>query len=261
MTVQRKKHKMHQHEWLALWAAARTDVPDSRLDELVARTVERVKRVVTRCGGRAAYAWSGGKDSLALEVALRGVVDVGMIGLTTDLEYPDFEAWLRQHAPPGLTVVRTPQTWAWLRAHPGHLYPHQSEAAKLWYAKVHWAAQEDYCRDKNIRVLCQGRRNQEGNRCGSAADDYTTSKQGVVTLNPLADWNHSEVMALVQRTGLTMPPYYSHPKGWENATHPWAAKQVRADEHVERVRLGWDYTDSVDPAIRVRARAEGIVGA
>ena len=85
-----RKQRITNEAWLEAVATVESAVSEAALGELVAATIEDIK--AKTAGKKAAYAWSGGKDSIVLgklcEAA--GVVD-SMIGVC-DLEYPAFAA-------------------------------------------------------------------------------------------------------------------------------------------------------------------------
>src|SRR4051794_35970221 len=72
-------------------------VTRAEVEALVDRTVDEIRRVTG--GRRAAYAWSGGKDSIALGGVCRlaGVTPC-LLGMT-HLEYPAFLAWVTDNMP------------------------------------------------------------------------------------------------------------------------------------------------------------------
>ena len=82
-----RKQRITNEAWLEAVATVESAVSEAALGELVAATIEDIK--AKTAGKKAAYAWSGGKDSIVLgklcEAA--GVVD-SMIGVC-DLEYFD----------------------------------------------------------------------------------------------------------------------------------------------------------------------------
>lgn len=63
-TVLGKKQTSSHENWLHVYSNIEQYVSKQETDNLVDRLVEQVKPIV--CGKRVAYAWSGGKDSIAL---------------------------------------------------------------------------------------------------------------------------------------------------------------------------------------------------
>ena len=110
-----RKQRITNEAWLEAVATVESTVSEAALGELVAATIEDIK--AKTAGKKAAYAWSGGKDSIVLgklcEAA--GVVD-SMIGVC-DLEYPAFAAWIEANKPEGCEVINTHQGLDWLARH------------------------------------------------------------------------------------------------------------------------------------------------
>src|SRR3954466_8504926 len=99
-----------------LWRDASRLVGSRRLSSLTSQTLREIRN---RCKHRpAAYAWSGGKDSLVLEHLCRRAGVAHGVMVITDLEYPAFLRWVTDAMPPGLTVIRRPLDLRWLSQNP-----------------------------------------------------------------------------------------------------------------------------------------------
>src|SRR5688500_5702721 len=75
--------------------------------EEIAAKAQRAAEEIQATGQnrRAAFAWSGGKDSLALQGVCRlAGIEPCVIALT-HLEYPAFLRWVTDNMPQGLTVI------------------------------------------------------------------------------------------------------------------------------------------------------------
>ena len=59
-----KKQRIKNSEWIEALADIEQKVSKKELDQLVSRTIKEIKKKAK--GKKAAYAWSGGKDSLVL---------------------------------------------------------------------------------------------------------------------------------------------------------------------------------------------------
>lgn len=238
MTLGRRQNTT-QEAWEAAWN--RPDLfPDAELDRLLDEAVREVREVTS--GKRAAIAWSGGKDSLALQVVAQraGVLD-GVLALT-QLEYPAFLAWLAQHQPGWVRTVNTGQGLLWLRDHPSMLFPQDAATNAKWYRQVQHAAQDLYFWGKALDVLILGRRKAEGNFCGK--DGLYANRGGTLRHSPLRDWPHEAVLQLVRREGLSLPPFYAMRDGWVTGTGPWPQRPYAKD-----VDDGFAQTWEIDPEI------------
>lgn len=222
----RKQGLADQGEWQRAAAHARDLWPDDLLDNLVDRTVDEITRTVGR--RHAALAWSGGKDSLALEHVgrLAGITEAGLA--ITELEYPEFLRWVTDNMPPGLTVLSTGQDLYWLRDHPPMLFP-QGDYGPRWFTVVNHAGQTRYFQQARLDVLLTGRRRADGNWISNNGTREYRNQRGVVRYSPLADWPHEAVFALLQRERVTLPPCYGWPRGFQVGTGAWPARQWTTD--------------------------------
>ena len=171
-----RKQKLTHQEFCLLRDRAPLEVNSREAGRLVNDAALAIARLA-RDNPRIAYAWSGGKDSVVLDLVARMAgVKHCMLGLC-DLEYPAFLRWVQEHGPLGLEIVKVPGVdYGWLVAHPQMLFPASSRLGAIWYRTVQHAAQAAYFRQRRLDVLLLGRRLQDGNFCGPAAAgyDYTT---------------------------------------------------------------------------------------
>jgi 3'-phosphoadenosine 5'-phosphosulfate sulfotransferase (PAPS reductase)/FAD synthetase len=246
-----RKQSLEHEDFAAIRSGAR-GISRAAVDAKVERAVGEVRAF---CRGKnAAFAWSGGKDSIALAAVcdLAGVPDC-VLGIT-DLEYPAFLAWVTAHMPDRLEVINTGLDLDWLAANPGMLFPHNASVAAQWFARVQHTAQRQYYRRNQLDVILVGRRRADGNFVGRDGENWY-SADGVLRYSPLADWSHAEVFAVIDRFGLAMPPFYDWPRGYRCGTHPWAARQW-----CRNVAHGWHEVHTIDPTI-VRQAAERLPSA
>ncbi len=247
-----RKQSIKNDAWLEAMAHIEETVSRKDLDEMVGRTVEDIR--AKAAGRSAAYAWSAGKDSIALgKLCQMAGVTASMIGVC-NLEYPAFAAWIEANKPEGCEVINTGQDMAWLVKHPEMLFPQDSKAAARWFSIVQHRAQMQYFRDHNLDLIILGRRRADGNFVGRGTNIYTDGK-GVTRYSPLADWPHEYVLALIHYYDLPLPPIYGWPNGYLCGTHPWPARQWTGSEE-----NGWREVCAIDKSI-VTAAAEHFPGA
>ena len=100
-----RKQSIKNEDWLAAVSRIEELVPRVELDKLVEDTVKEIR--LQAAGKKAAYAWSGGKDSLVLgEICRRADITECMIGIC-NLEYPEFLTWIQEHKPENLEILNT----------------------------------------------------------------------------------------------------------------------------------------------------------
>lgn len=191
-------------------------------------------------GKRAAFAWSGGKDSLALEVVMRAAGVRECVMVITRLEFPAFLSWATDHMPPGLRVVDVGLDLDWLAARPAMLFPADSTTAGKWFKAVQHTGQEQYFHEEALDVLFLGRRTQDGNFVGPGGE-YTS--RGVTRASPIRGWSHEMVLAVIRYWGLQLPPVYDWPRGFRVGTGPWPARQWLGS-----VREGFEEVWAIDPS-------------
>ncbi|MBZ9713769.1 phosphoadenosine phosphosulfate reductase family protein [Deinococcus multiflagellatus] len=235
-----RKQISGQQAWHDAWANVEQVFPAPRLDALVARTLEEM--TVQLHGKRAAFAWSGGKDSLVIEWLCAQLGVQACVFAMTNLEYPEFLAWVTDHMPPLLQVINTGQDLAWLRGQPRLLFPQTPQDNARWFRLVQHTAQKRYFGQHRLDVLVLGRRHAEGNHCGPGG--VYTNREGVTRYSPIRDWPHEAVLALLKREGYSLPPIYGYPRGWQVGTGNWAQRLYTSSPE-----QGWDETWQIDPAI------------
>lgn len=240
-----RKQRITNDTWLEAVASIESAVSREELADLSALAIQDIKAKTK--GKKAAYAWSGGKDSIVLgklcEAA--GVTD-SMIGVC-DLEYPAFAAWIEDNKPEGCEVINTHQGLDWLAAHPEMLFPQSSAAAGRWFSIVQHRAQRIYSKAHDLDLIILGRRRTDGNYVGRGSNIYTDGK-GVTRFSPLADWTHEQVLAFIHYHQLPVPPIYGWPNGYLCGTHPWPARQWTGS-----VENGWREVYGIDPSIVIEA--------
>lgn len=236
-----RKQSITNDAWLGAVATAGKAISRDGLDDLVSVTIEGIRAAVG--GKKAAYAWSGGKDSVVLghicETA--GVADC-MIGVC-DLEYPAFAAWVETHKPAGCEVINTHQDLDWLAKHPEMLFPQDAAIAARWFSIVQHRAQREYFKAHDLDIIILGRRRADGNYVGRGTNIYTDA-QGVTRYSPLAAWSHEHVLAYIHYHKLPLPPIYVWKNGYLCGTHPWPARQYTGN-----IDNGWREVYEIDPAI------------
>lgn len=252
MTKLRRKQRMTNVEWIEAVAHIEELVSREEIDNLASETVAEIQS--STGNKKAAYAWSGGKDSIVLsDLCERAGITNSMIGVCR-LEYPAFMQWVSENRPEHCEIINTDQDLDWLAKHPDMLFPRTSHKAAQWFSIIQHRAQCIYYKAHNLDVILLGRRRADGNFVGRSSNIYTDGK-GVTRYSPLAAWKHEHLLAYIHYNNLTLPPIYEWPNGYKCGTHPWPARQWTADE-----QAGWSEIFSIDPSI-VEAAAEKLPGA
>lgn len=240
-----RKQRISNEDWIAAMKDIENAMSRKDLDALVKKTVGEIKAATK--GKIAAYAWSGGKDSLVLGKVCRmaGIEDCVLV--ISNLEYPAFMKWIEANKPDKLNVINTGQDMEWLKKHQHMLFPQKSGIASQWFHIVQHRGQAKYYKDKELDVLLLGRRRADGNYVGKGGNIYTDAK-GITRYSPLSDWSHEAVLAFMHYYDVPVPPIYAWKNGYLCGTHPWPARQWTASE-----ADGWKEVYDIDRSIVTEA--------
>lgn len=236
-----KKQTADNTAFVALAQNIEQYVTRAEIEALVDRTVEEIKQ--TSRGKRAAYAWSGGKDSIALGGVCRLAGIHPCVLAMTHLEYPAMLRWITDNMPDELTVINTGQDLNWLASHLDMLFPQTAEPARRWFRMVQHRAQNRYYKDSGLDMIAVGRRLVDGNYCGAPGENIYAYK-GVTRYSPIWKWRHEDVIAFNHYFGLPCPPIYSWPNGFVVGTGAWAARQYTGS-----IENGWREVFTIDPSV------------
>lgn len=253
-----KKQCARNEDFVNAWENIGQLVSREEAEALVASAVADIQEKTK--GKRAGYAWSGGKDSLALQyVCERAGIKSCVIGLATDLEYASFLNWVERHAPVGLVRWNNEKlTLGWLAKHPDMLFPSRSADAARWFSLIQHRAQAWFFKERNLDVICLGRRLQDGNYTGGAGQNIYTDRKGVTRFSPIAHWKHEQVLAVIHYfMNRNIPPIYANPDGWIVGTGVWAARPAHQyiDSQRQNKAAEWEQLYNIAPNIVREAAA------
>lgn len=247
-----RKQRIKNSDWIEVLGKIEQLISRTELDQLVNDTVKEIREKTV--GKNAAFAWSGGKDSLVLEkVCYMADVNACML-VICDLEYQAFLQWVTDNMPPKLSIINTGQNIEWLAAHPQMLFPQDSKTAAQWFHMVQHRGQAQYYKENNLDIMLLGRRKADGNYVGKGDNIYTNG-QGITRYSPLSGWSHEQILAFIHYYNVALPPFYKWQNGYLCGTHPWAARQWTGTEE-----NGWKEIYEIDQEI-VKEAAKTFSGA
>lgn len=243
----RKQH-IANSDWLTAMSSIESLVSLSRIKSLTEQTVSEIRKTVGN--KKAAYSWSGGKDSLVLgDVCEKAGIKQCFI-VISNLEYQAFLQWVTDNMPDELEVVNTGQDLEWLSKNQQMLFPQNPETAGKWFHIVQHRGQAKYYKEHKLDVILLGRRRGDGNYVGKNGQNIYTNAQGVTRYSPICDWTHEEILAYIHYNNLPMPPFYSWKNGYYCGTHPWAARQWTGS-----IENGWKEVYDIDKSIVIEAQS------
>jgi 3'-phosphoadenosine 5'-phosphosulfate sulfotransferase (PAPS reductase)/FAD synthetase len=237
-----------------VWQTIGEYVTADEAQDAVDKAAAEVRAVCGPDLGNVVYGWSGGKDSLALQVVMeKAGVRRAVLGTIPHLEFRSYLAWVDAHQPEGLvTVENRDLTVPWLAdpARARYLFPRNSRDGYFWTLAGTRRAQLVYQEQHQPALQIYGRRTADGNHIGQ--DDYGIHRtRRLVTYCPLRDWPHELVLGVIHYAGMELPPVYSWPHGWTAGTGSWPGRRVGTYDE------SWAETFAIEPD-RVREAAEHI---
>lgn len=240
-----KKQRIANSDWIDAMKRIEDLVTKQELEDLEEQTIDSIRKFCK--GKKAAFGWSGGKDSLAIRyVCEQAGIKENLLAIS-DLEYPAFKSWCEENKSDACEIVDTHQDLDWLKKHPDMLFPKGSKEAGTWFHIVQHRAQAKYYKEHELDVLLVGRRHADGNFCGRGHNFYTNG-EGITRFSPLADWTHEAVLACIHYHKIPMPPIYGWKNGYLCGTHPWPARQWTGS-----VENGYKEVYDIDPSIVIEA--------
>lgn len=233
------KQKATHEQWVRALETVADRMPVGHIEARTEQAAERVRELARR--GRVAFAWSGGKESVALEAVCQRAGVAECVLVICDLEYPEFLGWVTDYMPAGLEVVNTRRDLRWLAERPKMLFPQTAAIAAQWFHNIQHAGQRDYFRRRGLDYLLLGRRRGDGNYVGPPGQWSYRDHAGITRTSPLYDWTNDELLGLIHYSSLPLPPCYRWPRGFRVGTGPWPARQW-----CPTVEAGWREVYSID---------------
>lgn len=239
-----QKQREGNDRFIYTWQNIKSIVSKKEIDNKIDLTLHKMRKILTPTK-KYGSAWSGGKDSVVVDFLCRRLERnyPSCIGMTHDLEYPEFMQYVTDHMPPDLKVYNSGHSLKWLSNNLHMLFPKDSNIAKHWFVNIQHKAQNKFWKDKNLDVLITGRRKKDSNYCGKEGL-YKNKGTGVVRYSPIYDWTHEETLAVMAYYNLPVAPFYSWINGWVVGSGCWAARQWTGS-----IQKGWHEVYSIDPNV------------
>lgn len=249
-----RKSAFTDAEVQATWDRVGDLVTREQAEAAVAEAADEMRRVIG--DRRPALAWSGGKDSLAVEAVYvaSGYPVRGVCSVASQLEFPAMLEYQRQYRPSGVELLdRRELTLDWLARHPRYCFPTGGNDAQVYTVEVTRWGQHEYQRKVRPDFVVMGRRRADGNWF-TKENPYGVhrNRTGMVSYSPVRDWSHELTLAVVRYYGKPLAPTYAYPFGWTTGGGPWPGR---------RMPRPWYNTWVADPTVVELAARAGVEGA
>lgn len=230
--ILKSKYHNTQEDWLNVYNNISSYISKEEIETKISEAMENIKKIIK--GKKVAYAWSGGKDSLALQVIMEKIgINKGIAAISENLEYPSFLKFFNEYLPKGIEVKKISIDMNYLKEHPELIFPVGSINSDKWDKMIHLKAQNNYVKENNIDILIMGRRKQDGNFVGK--NNIYSRKDGVTIYSPLADWKHEDILAILYYYGLKLPDIYFMKNGFNLGTHNVFSRMGDKKECLEEI--------------------------
>lgn len=212
-----------------VWETITDYVTEDEAARAVDQAADETLQVLDGRADTAVYGWSGGKDSIALQVVMeRAGVHRAVLGTIPHLEFQGYLRWIDDHRPEGLvTIPNADITPAWL-ARPGndrYLFPTNSTDGYKWTMLGTRRAQHIYQEQHRPALQIFGRRTLDGNTIPPTPYGIHTTRR-LTSYSPIRDWTHELVLAVIHYNRRPLPPTYAWPNGWKTGTGSWPGRRV-----------------------------------
>ena len=215
-------------------------------EEEVARATDiaRARILKMTSGKKAAYTWSGGKDSLVISDLCQSVGITACQCFYTGLEFPAWKKFLFENAPADCEMIYVDFDLDFLAQHPEMIFAN-GRISQIWNRKIQQEHLLKYLHNESLDVVIIGHRTIDGNICGK--DGVRIQRQGGILYAPIFDWSHELLFAYLHYNKIELPFMYKWVRGFRHGTHNWAERSTPT------VDEGYREVYAIDPSIVIQA--------
>lgn len=246
--VLKKKHSNSQKEWLEVWNNYQDYRTKDEVESLIQKTVSEIKSICKN--KRPAYAWSGGKDSIALQIVCE---DAGIrkgFCCYNDLYFSRSIEFFKNNHPDGIELFNSGEDIAWLSKHPDMLFP---KVVHKWSERTHLRYQPIYCKKENIDILMMGKRRQDMNFVSN--NIVNKSKDGVNIYCPIRNWTHEDVICAIRYRNKQLSPVYFTEDGFHYGDTKFA---IMNPQKGETLKDAWIRIYKIEPKKLIDSAKAGL---
>jgi|694.fasta_scaffold04497_25 3'-phosphoadenosine 5'-phosphosulfate sulfotransferase (PAPS reductase)/FAD synthetase len=191
-------------------------VPTSWLEDRIDEATRRIELAKQKYPGKVTVGWSGGKDALVAERVLRIVgYDAGVAALYRCAKVAEMHEYVADHKPEKIEIIEIGPDNSWVIKNKNSVWG-QNPPAKL--ANFHAPAQREWCYKNRSALHITGRRMDDQNHCGkhdrNLGGVQAPRGRGTVSLAPIYDWWHEEILAAIKYFNLNLAPTYKGQYGF-----------------------------------------------
>ena len=214
-------------------------------DEVARATdIARARILKMTYGKKAAYMWSGGKDSLVIGKLCNSLGITKCQCLMKYTEFPEWENWLIKNAPPNCEIKKVGFTLEQLSKNVELLFA-RGRAGQKWIREVQSKHFQKYLQEKKADILIVGQRTIDGNVCGK--NGVRCQKKGGIIYAPIFDWSHELLFAFMKYNDIEIPFIYKWYRGFYNGTCGWAQRTAHS------VNQAWQEVYDIDSSVVIQA--------
>ena len=238
-----RKQTSKQEDWLYAVDHIEELISPEEVKAFEESALEEIKERTD--GKTVAFAWSGGKDSIVLgDLCRKAGVSRGFYAYS-DLDYPEFVSWCREHRPEGVEMMHTGYNLDWLASHQNLLFA-EGEVGQRWHLINQRGPFTRMFFDNGLDMLIVGHRVIDGNVCGK--DGIIHKNSGEIRYAPIREWPHEALLGYIHYNGLELPPIYHWKDGFVQGTHAWPER-----EFCKTITQGYSEIYEIDPSIVIKA--------
>lgn len=201
--ILKAKHFNSEEAWQYVWNNYTEFRTRDETENLIQKTVTEVKKVCA--GHKPAYAWSGGKDSIALQIVCEDAGINNGFCAYNQLFFSESIRFFFENKPKGIIMIDTGEDYEWLAKHPSFLFPPSS--SNNWSNKTHLKCQRDYMKAYGADLILMGKRTQDGNWVPKQSL-INVGANGVPVYCPIREWSHEDVICAIRYRGKNISSFY-----------------------------------------------------
>ena len=217
-------------------------VTKREVDDAAVEALDRIKTMTS--GKNAAFAWSGGKDSLVIADLCKKLNITRCRCFYTDVEYPAWQKYLEENKPTCCEMIKIPIDLNYLAKHE-KIVLNEVRINQVWNKRIRQEPLLKWLHNSDVNVILLGHRAIDGNVCGKGGIRQKAANKFL--FSPIHDWSHELLFAYLHYNNIELPFIYRWYRGFYQGTHCWAERTTGTVEE------GYREVFSIDSSIVYKA--------